>query len=109
MVVNGVEATANTVGETWTIVGNLDAQVRETHTGLVVLLGDKAYKAKKSVSTDFLDFSTPARRRHACDREVALNSRLSPNSYVGVADFAGPHGGPPEPVIVMRRYADGTA
>ena len=74
-------ATANTVREPWTIAGNLDAQVRETHTGLVVLLGDKAYKAKKPVTTDFLDFSTPARRQHACDREVALNSRLSPNSY----------------------------
>ena len=73
--------TANTVREPWTIAGNLDAQVRETHTGLVVLLGDKAYKAKKPVTTDFLDFSTPARRQHACDREVALNSRLSPNSY----------------------------
>ncbi|HVQ50651.1 MAG TPA: AAA family ATPase [Mycobacterium sp.] len=101
-------ATANRVGESWTIAGNLDAQVRETHTGLVVLLGDKAYKAKKPVSTDFLDFSTPARRRRACEREVVLNSRLSPNSYLGVADFTGAHGGPPEPVIVMRRYADGT-
>ena len=101
-------ATANTVREPWTIAGNLDAQVRETHTGLVVLLGDKAYKAKKPVTTDFLDFSTPARRQHACDREVALNSRLAPNSYLGVADFTGPHGGPSEPVIVMRRYADGT-
>jgi uncharacterized protein len=108
MVVNGVEATANTVGEPWTIVGNLDAQVRETHTGLVVLLGDKAYKAKKPVSTDFLDFSTPVRRQHACDREVALNRRLSPNSYLGVAQFTGPHGGMSEPVIVMRRYPDGT-
>jgi hypothetical protein len=105
---NGMAATANTVRDPWTIAGNLDAQVHETHTGLVVLLGDKAYKAKKPVSTDFLDFSTPARRRRACDREVALNRRLSPNSYVGVAHFTGPHGGPSEPVIVMRRYPDGT-
>jgi len=105
---NGMPTTAKTVRDPWTIAGNLDAQVRETHTGLVVLLGDKAYKAKKPVTTDFLDFSTQARRQHACDREVALNSRLSPNSYLGVADFTGPHGGPSEPVIVMRRYADGT-
>ena len=56
-------------------------------------------------------FSTSAHRiveQHACEREVALNSRLSPNSYLGVAHFTGPHGGPAEPVIVMRRYADGT-
>ena len=105
---NGTQATANTVREPWTIAGNLDAQVHETHTGLVVLLGDKAYKAKKPVTTDFLDFSTPARRQHACDREVALNRRLAPNSYLGVAHFTGPHGGMSEPVIVMRRYGDGT-
>jgi aminoglycoside phosphotransferase family enzyme/predicted kinase len=104
---NGMPAITTTVREPWTIAGNLDAQVHETHTGLVVLLGDRAYKAKKPVTTDFLDFSTPARRQHACDREVALNRRLAPNSYLGVAHFTGPHGGPPEPVIVMRRYADG--
>ena len=108
MVMNGVAATGDTVREPWTIAGNLDAHVRETHTGLVILLGDKAYKAKKPVSTDFLDFSTLACRRDACEREVALNSRISRNSYLGIADFSGPHGGPPEPVIVMRRYADST-
>jgi aminoglycoside phosphotransferase family enzyme/predicted kinase len=108
ILVNGMPATAKPVEEPWTIAGNLDAHVHETHTGLVVLLGDKAYKAKKSVTADFLDFSTVPRRRHACEREVALNSRLSPDSYLGVADFIGPHGGPPEPVIVMRRYEDGT-
>jgi aminoglycoside phosphotransferase family enzyme/predicted kinase len=105
---NGIPGTANTVRKPWTIAGNLDAQVRETHTGLVILLGDKAYKAKKPVTTDFLDFSTSARRQHACDREVALNRRLAPNSYLGVAQFTGPQGGTPEPVIVMRRYADST-
>ena len=30
--------------------------VHETHTGVVVLAGDRAYKAKKPVLTDFLDF-----------------------------------------------------
>ena len=64
--------------------------MRETHTGLVVLVGDKAYKAKKPVTTDFLDFSTPARREEACQREVTLNRRLAPDSYLGVAHFAGP-------------------
>ena len=86
----------------------MGAQVRETHTGLVVLVGDKAYKAKKPVTTDFLDFSTPARREEACQREVTLNRRLAPDSYLGVAHFAGPRGGTAEPVIVMRRYTDST-
>ena len=97
-----------TSDEPWSITGNLGAQVRETHTGLVVLVGDKAYKAKKPVTTDFLDFSTPARREKACQREVTLNRRLAPDSYLGVAHFAGPRGGTAEPVIVMRRYADST-
>ena len=40
--------------------GNLCAEVHETHTGVVALMGDKAFKAKKPLVTDFLDFSTPA-------------------------------------------------
>lgn len=77
----------------------------ETHTGIVFLVGDRAYKVKKSVVTDFLDFSTVERREHACGREVALNSRLAPDSYLGVAHFTAA-GDCPEPVIVMRRHPD---
>ena len=84
----------------------LRPQVAETHTGLVVMIGDLAYKVKKPVVTDFLDFSTTASREKACAHEVMLNRRLAPDSYLGVAHFAGPHGGEPEPVIVMRRYSD---
>jgi hypothetical protein len=80
--------------------------VHETHTGVVVLVGDRAYKAKKPVLTDFLDFRTPEQRERACLREVELNSRLSPGSYLGVAHLDDPAGGPAEPVVVMRRYRD---
>lgn len=82
------------------------AEVRETHTGLVVLVDDKAYKAKKHVATDFLDFSTTERREQVCAREVLLNSRLAPAAYLGVAHFSAPFGDAAEPVIVMRRYPD---
>jgi aminoglycoside phosphotransferase family enzyme/predicted kinase len=81
-------------------------EVHETHTGVVVLAGDKAYKAKKPVTTDFLDFSTVDRRERACAREVLLNSRLAPESYLGVGHWSDPAGGPAEPVVVMRRYPD---
>jgi aminoglycoside phosphotransferase family enzyme/predicted kinase len=91
--------------EAW---GNLDAQVHETHTGVVVLIGDKAYKAKKPIVTDFLDFSTEDRRERACDHEVTLNRRLAPDSYLGVAHFTDAASGAVEPVIVMRRYPDAT-
>ncbi|MCH9728173.1 MAG: AAA family ATPase [Actinomycetia bacterium] len=86
--------------------GDLAAQVRETHTGVVILLGDLAFKAKKPVVTDFLNFSTAADRERACQHEVALNKRLAPDSYLGVAHFSDPQGSPPEPVIIMRRHPD---
>ncbi|TGD87939.1 hypothetical protein BayCH28_08995 [Mycolicibacterium sp. CH28] len=79
--------------------------VAETHTGMVFLVGDRAYKVKKPVVTDFLDFSTLERRERACADELVLNSRLAPGSYLGIAHFA-PPGGLPEPVIVMRRHPD---
>jgi len=80
--------------------------VHETHTGVVVLAGDRAFKAKKPVLTDFLDFRTPEQRERVCLREVELNSRMSPNSYLGVAHLTDPSGGPAEPIVVMRRYHD---
>jgi aminoglycoside phosphotransferase family enzyme/predicted kinase len=99
-------ATSGALQQPGMTAGGLDAQVRETHTGIVFLVGDKAYKAKKPLMTDFLDFSTPERRERACEDEVALNQRLAPDSYLGVAHFSGPGTGPTEPVIVMRRYPD---
>lgn len=82
------------------------AEIRETHTGIVALVGERAFKVKKPVKTDFLDFSTPARREHACAREVQLNSRLAADSYLGISHLAWGDGAAPEPVIVMRRYPD---
>lgn len=80
-------------------------QIAETHTGMVFLVGDRAYKIKKPVVTDFLDFSTRERREQACAHELALNSRLAPDSYLGVGHFSAP-GGDSEPVIVMVRHPD---
>ncbi|HET9118286.1 MAG TPA: gluconate kinase, partial [Pseudonocardiaceae bacterium] len=53
------------------------AAVRETHIGVVFLVGELAYKLKKPVRTTFLDFSTRQRRLEACRREVELNRRLA--------------------------------
>lgn len=78
----------------------------ETHSGVVVLVGDRAYKSKKPVQTDFLDFRRVEQREEACAREVALNSRLAPDSYIGVAHFGDLSRSAPEPVVVMRRYHD---
>lgn len=84
----------------------VSADVRETHTGMVFLVGDRAFKVKKPVLTDFLDFRTVAAREQICAHEVLLNSRLAPDSYLGVGHFSSPHGEFDEPVIVMRRYPD---
>src|ERR1035437_1731539 len=80
-----------------------DAEVRETHSAVVVLLGDRAYKIKKPVDLGFLDFRSIEARRVACHRELALNRRMAPDVYVGVADVTGPDGAPGEHVLVMRR------
>lgn len=82
------------------------AQLRETHTGVVVLCGDRAYKTKKPIVTDFLDFGTTELRERACAREVELNRRLAPDVYLGVAHLTDPTGGPAEPVVVMRRMPE---
>src|ERR1700758_952234 len=92
----------DTVSMAITAVPKVD--VRETHTGVVVLVGDRAFKVKKPVLTDFLDFRTVDQRERACQREVELNRRLSPDSYLGVAHLTDPTGGPSEPIVVMRRY-----
>ena len=86
--------------------GPLLPQIAETHTGLVILIGQYAYKVKKPVTTDFLDFSSSASRERACRHEVELNRRLAPASYFGVGHFESPRGDAPEPVIVMRRHPD---
>ncbi|WP_416566390.1 AAA family ATPase [Nocardia testacea] len=87
-------------------VGRTLVQLRETHTGVVVLCGDRAYKTKKPITTDFLDFGTTELRERACAREVELNRRLAPDIYLGVAHLTDPTGGPEEPVIVMRRLPE---
>ncbi|WP_328401635.1 bifunctional aminoglycoside phosphotransferase/ATP-binding protein [Nocardia sp. NBC_00403] len=88
------------------MIGSRPAQLRETHTGIVVLCGERAYKLKKPIATDFLDFSTPERRERACAREFELNRRLAPDVYLGIAHLTDPEGGPDEPVVVMRRMPE---
>jgi aminoglycoside phosphotransferase family enzyme len=57
---------------------------KETHMSWVFLTDDFAYKLKKPVRTDFLDYGTIAARRESCLREVRLNRRLAPGVYLGV-------------------------
>lgn len=101
-----VAITADTATESSAEAAAPYFDARETHTAMVVFAGERAYKVKKPVLTDFVDFRTPVQRERACRREVELNSRLSPASYLGVAQLTDPTGGPVEPIVVMRRYRD---
>lgn len=49
----------------------------QTHGAWVLLAGDSAYKIKKPVKFDFMDFSTLALRRAACEAEIRVNQRLA--------------------------------
>ncbi|MGW7363524.1 bifunctional aminoglycoside phosphotransferase/ATP-binding protein [Streptomyces sp. NPDC054841] len=77
--------------------------MRETHTSIVFFVGDRAYKLKKPIDLKFVDYTTVAARRVACEREVALNCRFAPDVYLGVGEIRSPDAEAPEPLVVMRR------
>jgi len=95
----------------------------QTHLSWVFLTPKRVYKLRKDVELDFVSFATRARRRRDCEREVALNRRLAPDVYLGVAgisvagtratvgpisDEFSPDSGESahEPCVVMRRLED---
>ena len=55
----------------------------ETHGNFVFLAGSDAWKIKRAVRFAYMDFSTLEKRRAACEHEVAVNSRFSPDLYLG--------------------------
>jgi hypothetical protein len=56
----------------------------ETHVSEIFLAGKRAYKLKRAVKFPYLDFSTPGKRRAACEAEVSINRRTAPGIYRGV-------------------------
>lgn len=99
-------------------------EVCETHISWVLLTDRFAFKLKKPVAFDFLDFSTIELRRQACLQELELNRRLAPDVYLEVLPIyrvpggtygwsvpVGPLGGGPmdgelvDWVVKMRRLA----
>lgn len=62
------------------------AEVRriDTHASVVFLAGPRAWKLKRAVRYDYLDFSTVERRRAMCEAELRINHRIAPGIYVGV-------------------------
>lgn len=56
----------------------------ETHMSWVFLTPRHAFKLKKPVRYDYLDFSTVAARQMSCAEELRLNQRLAPGVYLDV-------------------------
>ena len=56
----------------------------DTHISTVFLACDRAYKLKRAVRFEFLNFSTLAKRRAACEAELRINRRSAPALYRGL-------------------------
>ena len=90
--------------------------VRETHISWVLLAGDFAYKIKKSIVTDFLDYGTLAKRHCACCEEIRLGIRYASGLYLDVVPITFEDGQirmdgdstPIEFAVRMRRFDEGT-
>ncbi|ABD11625.1 hypothetical protein ThrDRAFT_03274 [Frankia casuarinae] len=75
----------------------------ETHSATLHLAADRVYKRKKPVNLGFLDFTDRRTRESVCRSEVALNRRLAPDVYLGVADLLDDTGEVIDHLVVMRR------
>lgn len=85
----------------------------DTHAASVFLAGERVLKVKRAVKFPFLDYSTLAKRKAACEAELAVNRPYAPELYRGVvpitraADGALAVDGKGEPVewaVEMSRF-----
>jgi uncharacterized protein len=85
----------------------------DTHSAAVFLSGHRAFKIKRALRYPFLDFSTLAKRKAACEDEVAINRVFAPAIYLGVTPITraedgalrlGGGGAPVEWAVEMRRF-----
>jgi uncharacterized protein len=85
----------------------------DTHAASVFLAGERAYKVKRAVRFPFLDYSSPAKRKAACEAELAVNRPFAPGLYRRVAAITREADGrlaldgtgePVEWAVEMRRF-----
>lgn len=87
-------------------------RVIETHITIVLLTGEFAYKFKKPLNLEFLDFSTLEKRRFFCEEELRLNKNYAPELYLEVVSITGSlanpslngEGNPIEYAVKMREF-----
>jgi aminoglycoside phosphotransferase family enzyme/predicted kinase len=66
----------------------------DTHAASVFLQAGRALKVKRAVKFPFLDYSTPAKRKAACEAEIAVNRPFAPTIYRGTVTITrDTHGG----------------
>ena len=65
----------------------------DTHASIVFLAGARAWKLKRAVRYDYLDYATVERRRAMCEAEVRVNRRTAPTLYLGVVPVTRGAGG----------------
>lgn len=70
-----------------------DARRIDTHAASVFLEGDRALKIKRAVRFPFLDYSTLARRKAACDEELRINRPFARQIYRRVVAITRGHDG----------------
>lgn len=92
---------------------NAEVERIETHISVIFLVGSRVFKLKRAVAFSYLDFSSVASRRRACEAEFALGRRMSPTLYHAVrrvtrgldGGFAlDGEGAPVDFLVEMRRF-----
>ena len=85
----------------------------DTHASIIFLAAARAWKLKRAVRYDYLDFSTTDRRKAMCEAEVRINRRAAPALYRRVVAITrepdgalalGGSGAPVDWVIEMARF-----
>ena len=92
--------------------GGAQVEVKRTHGAVVFLAGEDAYKIKRPVRYDYMDFSTLESRRRALQRELDLNRPAAGEIYRGLIPVTrsggghalGGEGDAVEWVLHMRRF-----
>lgn len=64
-------------------------KIMQTHISWVILTGQFAYKIKKPVHFNFLDYSTLDKRHHYCQEELKLNKTCAAPLYKAVVPLYG--------------------
>ncbi|PPD58294.1 AAA family ATPase [Dehalogenimonas etheniformans] len=61
-----------------------EVKLLQTQMSFVLLTGRHAYKIRKPVNLGYVDYTTLEKRKLYSDKEVSLNRRLCPDTYLGV-------------------------